>query len=140
MYPHPYRTAQGGTGFTTARLEVVSDQISSEIAEHGAPETIVIMAGVIDVSKGATTAAIIAEMASVEADLVSQDINVVWLAEPGWTYAAQLAPIVDWVKTRPNWIDCRASAGASQDGIHPNSYTAMAACVNVELAGLGFGL
>jgi hypothetical protein len=95
-----------------------------------------VIGGVIDAVR-ATSAEIIAAMADFEADMTSQGIRVVWVAEPAWTLAAEVAPLSAWILTRPDHIDCRASAGSSFDGVHPVDFKPFAACVNTEATALG---
>jgi hypothetical protein len=136
MNPAPYNAAAGGSGFTLYSARLIQETIQERIDTYGPPETLLVIGGVID-SVRATSAEIIAAMADFETDMTAQGIRVVWIAEPAWTLAAEVAPLSAWILTRPDHIDCRAYAISSYDGVHPIDFKPFAACVNTEAAALG---
>ncbi len=139
LAPKPYVISYGGSGFTLSRAQLIGERIMSEIDAHGAPEAVMIMGGVIDVSRNVPTAETTAAMAALEADLNSLGVDVIWLHEPGWDYAAGLQELTDWIDTRPLSIDCRDLKGSSTDGIHPDHYSKMSKCIGDQMLVLGYG-
>jgi hypothetical protein len=136
MSPRPYSVAAGGAGFTSYSSKSIQGETQDRIDANAAPETLLVIGGVIDAVR-ATSAEIIAAMSDFESDMTAQGVRVVWVAEPAWTLAAEVAPLSAWILTRPDHIDCRASAGGTYDGVHPVDFKPFAACVNLEAAALG---
>lgn len=137
MSPRPYSAAAGGAGFTPYSSKSIQGETQARIDANAPPETLLVIGGVID-AVHTTSAEIIAAMTDFETDMTAQGIRVVWVAEPAWSLAAEVAPLSAWILTRPDHIDCRAYAGTtSLDGVHPVDFKPFAACVNAEAAALG---
>jgi hypothetical protein len=136
MNPRPYPVVSGGAGFTEYAFALVLDNVTQAIAQHGQPETMLVMAGVADTPK-ATTEESLAGMEEFDAAMTALGIRLIWVAEPGFSYATQLEPLSDWVLGHPESIDCRQFKGWTVDGVHPEDYNAMADCVNGALVDLG---
>lgn len=126
--PPPLSVAESSTGFIRAvDGHTIGSNLRDAIAQRGAPARVVIMGGVNDVRSVEAPSAtqIIAVMSQLEADMVARGVEVIWATEPAWTYAAQMAPINDWVRTRPHYVDCGWSISQSPfntgDGVHPTA-------------------
>ncbi len=138
MPTRPWVGSVGAAGYTASSRSMVVDDIIASIDAYGPPETVLVMAGVIDVARGVLTSEITAGMQSLEDEMTSRGIEVVWVAEPGWAYQAGLQELADWINAKPLSVDCRHLAGApTSDGVHALSYDLMAACVADEVTALG---
>jgi hypothetical protein len=136
MVPRPFAAVSPGAGFTPHPPTMVIDTATEAIEAFGAPETLLVMAGVGD-TPGAPTEEIIAGMEEFLAAMQPYGMRIIWIAQPGYTYAQQLEPISQWMFTQPESIDCRFHKGTSIDGVHPDYYTPISMCVSAELADMG---
>lgn len=136
MLSRPYIAAVGAAGFNSSATTRILDNTQSRIDLYGAPLRLLVMGGVNDMGRGLTTAQVTTAMQELEDAIVAQGIELRWVAEPAWQFAAEMAPVNDWVMSHPTAIDCRAQAGApSADLNHPASYRAFADCIDAALAG-----
>jgi len=136
MVPRPFAAVSQAAGFTEFAPTRVVDTITSAIAAHGAPDTLLVMAGVGD-TPVATTEQSIAGMEAFVQAMEPYGMRIIWIAEPGYTLAAKLEPLSQWMFTQPESVDCRVYKGVSTDGVHPVDYGPFASCVNAELAKMG---
>jgi hypothetical protein len=137
MVPRPWHSAVGGSGFTTSALSLVLDNTEAQIAQYGAPETLLVMAGVVD-TPHRPTADIIAGMEEFKAAMLAHGVRLIWVAEPAWKFADRVEPLSQWALSQPESIDCRSAAGAADyDGVHPKSFANLARCMDLAVAALG---
>ncbi len=136
MRPRPHQVVSGGGAFTEYAPSLILDVTLAHIDQHGPPETMLVIGGVADVQRAAA-AEVIAGMELFKAEMESRSIRLIWIAEPGFTFADKLEPVSEWVLTQPESIDCRAYKGWSIDGVHPVDYTPFARCVDAQVAALG---
>lgn len=136
MDPKPYMAVGPGAGFTQSAPSLALQVAEDAIAEHGPPETMLVMAGVGD-TPGAESPPILAGMEQFKTEMEALGIRLVWIAEPGYTLADELEPLSQWMFTQPESVDCRIHAGSSFDGVHPLDYSSMAECVSQEVDDLG---
>jgi hypothetical protein len=136
MRPRPYSVATGGAGFTQYAFGSILHNVETAIAQYGRPETLLVMGGVSDTPR-ATTEESLAGMEEFKAAMAALGLRLIWVAEPGFSYEAQLEPLSEWMLDQPESIDCREHKGWSIDGVHPESYVGMAACVDAALVDLG---
>lgn len=138
MPTRPWLSSVGNSGFTPAAKTRVLDNTLRKIGLHGPPEVVLVMAGVVDVSKRQPVTRIIEDMLYFEEQMNALDVDVIWIAEPGWTWQDQgLSELSDWVTAQPNSVDCRHLAGSAADGVHPDNYTWIGQCVSNELTEMG---
>ncbi len=136
MAPNPYMKVGPGAGFTEYAPSLALGLALEAIAQHGAPETMLVMAGVGDTPRAATPE-ILAGMEDFSDQMEALGVRLVWIAEPGYTYKQKLEALSQWMFTQPESVDCRIHAGSSFDGVHPLDYSGLAQCVSQEVANLG---
>lgn len=136
MVPRPHQIVSGGAAFTEYAPSLIIDNTEAHIAQHGAPETMLVIGGVGDVQM-ADAAEIIAGMEQFESAMQAHGIRLIWVAEPGFTFVNELVPLANWMLAHPDSIDCRYYKGWSIDGVHPVDYTDFARCVSAHVAALG---
>lgn len=137
MQPLPYPTAVGGAGFTELSNSLILNHALLKLDLFDDPEYMIVIGGTNDAYFAQPTSNIIAGMQAFEDAMDSRGITTVWLAEPAWSRASEMAPLADWVATRPLFVDCRAVAGSSTDGVHPDNVGPFGQCVSSELDDLG---
>ena len=138
MSTTPWLGSAGASGFTSSGQTVILDDVLAAISAYGAPDHVLVMAGVMDVAGGQTTLDITTAMQAFEDSMTGQGVGVVWVAEPGYQYSGGLDLLADWINTKPLSVDCRSLAGPHKgDFVHPNSYVAMAGCVADAVTTLG---
>ena len=132
----------GAAFVSTARsATTISQDIGAAILGSGSmPERVVIVGGVND--RDEVPAVVTDSMTTLEADLESVGVDVVWVTEPAKQFASDVAPLNAWILTRPGSLDCApvvASSIFESDGLHPNEagYAAFAACIDAGLIGGG---
>ncbi len=136
MSPRPHAVVSGGAGFTSYAPGNILANTEEHIALYGQPETLLVHGGVSD-SPRATTSEIIAGMEAYKAAMLALGIRLIWIAQPGYTYFDQVAPLSVWALSQPESIDCRDQSGWSIDGVHPVDSTLIARCVDAALVDLG---
>jgi hypothetical protein len=136
MVPRPHQVVSGGAAFTEYAPSLIIDNTEAYIAQHGAPETMLVIGGVGDVQM-ADAPEIIAGMEQFESAMQAHGIRLIWVAEPGFTFVNELVPLANWMLTHPDSIDCRFHKGWSIDGVHPVNYSAFGGCVSNAVAALG---
>lgn len=136
MVPRPFAAVSQAAGFTEKAPTMVVDTITTAIQAHGAPDTLLVMAGVGD-TPVATTEESIAGMEAFLQAMEPYGMRIIWIAEPGYALAAKLEPLSQWMFTQPEWVDCRVYKGVSTDGVHPVDYGPFSRCVSAELAKMG---
>lgn len=137
MQPLPAVGAVGAAGFTSAATSKILDHAIPLLAGHNDPTHVLVLGGVNDLKPWITTADVTTGMQELEDEMTSRGIATVWIAQPGWSYAAALDPIADWVNAKTLSIDCRQVAGPSTDGIHPSNYGPFSGCIDDALASMG---
>jgi hypothetical protein len=136
LSPRPYNGAVGASGYTTRSKSTILDNTLVLFDRYGVPETLLVMGGVVD-SVQAPSAEIIAGMEELKAVMLALGLRLIWVLEPEYTYAANMAPLVAWQLGQPESVDCRAYQGPSLDGVHPSDYRAFGQCIDRALADLG---
>lgn len=138
MATRPWVSSVGNSGFSPNAQTRIIDNTLTKINLHGAPDAVLVMAGVVDIARGRTAADTIVYMQDYETDMNDLGVDVVWFAEPGWTWQdAGLDDIATWINSRPNSVDCRGQAGPTMDGVHPMDYTAISQCTANGVTALG---
>jgi hypothetical protein len=136
MVPRPYAAVSPAAGFTTYPPTMVIDTATEAIEAFGAPETMLVMAGVGD-TPVATTEESIAGIEEFVAAMEPYGMRIIWIAEPGYSFAEKLEPLSQWMFSQPESIDCRFYKGTSTDGVHPFDYTPISRCVSANLVEMG---
>jgi hypothetical protein len=136
MVPRPYATVSPAAGFTEYPPSMVIDTTLAAIQAHGAPDTLLVMAGVGD-TPVATTAESIAGMEAFLDAMEPYGMRIIWVAEPGYRFVQKLEPLAQWMFSQPESIDCRHTKGTSVDGVHPANYAPIARCVSASLLQMG---